>query len=629
MGILHVNKKWKNKATSLPIDVKAQIVIASTVCIKVKNKLMKYIDKIEIQYFRSLKDCKIENINELNVFSGKNDSGKSNILKALDLFFNTQRSNFQFDYNKERLQEVRKDSIKGKQFISIKIHFLNSGGFNSLPDKFYIVRTWDRTGNMIGDKNNLKQQFDAGKIKTKNFNRTIGGLTTFLNRIRYTYIPAIKDEKFFFYLLELLQQILFEKSKKGKNKIDTVTEEFNTELNQITQNLSDEFQKISGISSTLNFPTEISELFQRLIIDTKTGDFKIPLSYRGEGIRMRYIPTILNYIAKNSNQYHIWGFDEPENSCEYSLSKELSGSFANEYVKNSQIFVVTHSFHFISLTGDKISRYRICKDSGGISSNIIFLDKKNLEELENEIGIIQLNEKLAILYEQFSKEREEIHTIKEKLKESSKPFLIFEGPSDNILFSTAFISLEKTDIKTQYTLCEHQTNDDGATIGSNAPEINKYLHSHITKTPLENIIIAIFDYDNEGFNEFKALKKSKLYISYISSGITFKNILQHKDRKNVFAITLVPPSFRQNYVHPDHSNYCFLTTELLLNDSLIPSSNKMYPTLYDKSVYSFTGKKVAFAEKIKDRFDTGESIDFSGFDLTIKLINELIKNLKN
>ena len=208
---------------------------------------MKYIDKIEIHYFRSLKDCKIENINDLNVFSGKNDSGKSNILKALNLFFNTQKSNFQFDYNKERLQDVRKDTIKGKQFISIKIHFLNPGGFNSLPDKFYVIRTWDRTGNMISDKNNLKQQFDAGNVKTKNFNRTIGGLTTFLNRIRYTYIPAIKDEKFFFYLLELLQQILFEKSKKGKNRIDTVTEEFNAELNQITQNLSDEFKKISGI----------------------------------------------------------------------------------------------------------------------------------------------------------------------------------------------------------------------------------------------------------------------------------------------------------------------------------------------------------------------------------------------
>lgn len=585
---------------------------------------MKYIEKVEIRFFRSIKDSKIENLKDLNIFSGKNDSGKSNILKALDLFFNTQKSVFQLDYNKERLQEVRRDSIKGKQFISVKVHFLNPGGFNTLPDKFYLMRTWDRTGVMIGDKHNLKQLFDAKKIKTTNFNRCLGGLTTYLNRIRYTYVPAVKDEKFFFYLLELLQQVLFEKSKKGKNRIDSVTEQFNNELNQITETLSAEFQKISGISSTLNFPTEISELFQRLIIDTETGEFNVPLSYRGEGIRMRYIPTILNYIAKSSNQFHIWGFDEPENSCEYSLSNELAQSFSQEYVKNSQIFVVTHSFHFISLSGSNIARFRVYKNENGISSNVIFLDKKNLEELENEIGIIQINEKLAELYDNFTKEREQLNEIRLKLKESSKPFLIFEGPSDNILFSSAYKVLNNRNITNDFILCEHQTNDSGSTIGSNAPDINKYLHSHITKTPLENIIIAIFDFDNEGFNEFKALKKQRLYLPFTIGGNSFQNILQHKDRKNIFAITLVPPEFRKNFVHYDNSNYCYLTTELLLEDNEIPVANKAYPTLFDKSVYSFHGKKVSFANKIQERSENGDSINFLGFSATLDLINKIL-----
>lgn len=48
---------------------------------------MKLINKINIEYFRSLKSVHIENINHLNIFSGKNDIGKSNILKALDIFF--------------------------------------------------------------------------------------------------------------------------------------------------------------------------------------------------------------------------------------------------------------------------------------------------------------------------------------------------------------------------------------------------------------------------------------------------------------------------------------------------------------------------------------------------------------
>jgi AAA15 family ATPase/GTPase len=587
---------------------------------------MKYIEKVDIQYFRSLKDSKIKDLKELNIFSGKNDSGKSNVLKAFDLFFNSKDTNFLLDYNKERLQEVRSESVKGKQYISIKIHFLNPGGFSSLPAKFYMVRVWDRTGKIVTEKHNLKQQFDAGKIKSKSYNRCLGGLTKFLNRIEYTYVPAVKDERFFYYLLELLQRILFEKSrKKTISTIDSITGEFNAELNSITNDLSNEFQQITGIDSTLNFPTEIAELFQRLIIDTKSGNHQIPLQNRGEGIRMRYIPTILNYISRNSKNFHIWGFDEPENSCEYSLAKELASTFANEYTKNSQIFVVTHSFHFISLANEKISRFRVYKDENGISSKVVFLDKKNLEELESELGIIQINEKLAELYSSFVKEREEIKIIKSKLEESSKPFLIFEGPSDNQLFSTAYKSLKNKEITNDYLLCEHQTNSNGSTVGSNAPDINKYLHNHITKTPIENKIIAIFDYDNEGFNEFKALKKSNIYTSFTLDGITFKNVLQHKDKKNVFAITLVPPPFRAIYVHPDHSNYCYLTTELLLDDSIIPVANKVYPTLFDKSVFSFHGKKVSFAQKINEKAVNGDTIDFSGFNGTLELIKKLAK----
>jgi acyl CoA:acetate/3-ketoacid CoA transferase alpha subunit len=51
----------------------------------------------------------------------------------------------------------------------------------------------------------------------------------------------------------------------------------------------------------------------------------------------------------------------------------------------------------------------------------------------------------------------------------------------------------------------------------------------------------------------------------------------------------------------------------------------MYPTLYDKSVYQFSGKKITFAEKIMERASKGETIDFSGFAETFKIINELIR----
>ncbi|MBL0098685.1 MAG: AAA family ATPase [Saprospiraceae bacterium] len=59
---------------------------------------MDIISKIEIKHFRSFdggKDqpkVRIEGLKDINVFSGSNDSGKSNVLRALNLFFNNEIS---------------------------------------------------------------------------------------------------------------------------------------------------------------------------------------------------------------------------------------------------------------------------------------------------------------------------------------------------------------------------------------------------------------------------------------------------------------------------------------------------------------------------------------------------------
>ncbi len=45
------------------------------------------IKRIHVKNFRSLVDETIE-LSDFNFFVGKNDSGKSNVLKALNLFFN-------------------------------------------------------------------------------------------------------------------------------------------------------------------------------------------------------------------------------------------------------------------------------------------------------------------------------------------------------------------------------------------------------------------------------------------------------------------------------------------------------------------------------------------------------------
>lgn len=582
---------------------------------------MQIISRIEIEYYRSLKKVSIKNVNHLNIFSGKNDIGKSNVLKALDTFFNKREINFNDDFNKERLGEVRRESIKGKQFIKITLELNNPGGYKTLPKKFTISKSWDRNGHQIeGIKDNFEALIKAKKFKTSKLEITRRSLTGFLNKIRFTYIPAIRDERFFSFLLNNLQETIFQVEERKRNQtFQKNIIEFNKTISDLTKVLNGEFENVSGISSNLSFPNNVSEIFQRLIIDTKSGEHDIPLRLRGDGIRLRYIPTILNYISNHSKYLEIWGFDEPENSCEYSLSQKIAEQFADEYSINTQIFVASHSFHFISLNKSNTTKYRVFRVDKSMNTSIAIIDETNKIVLSNELGVLEINNELSKLYTTLTKEMELIDETREALEKSKKPYLIFEGKSDNILFEMAFLSLFGKDINTKFTLCQHMVNDNGAAIGSSARFINDFLYNHISKTPTDNKVIAVFDSDKTGIDELKALKKA---FNQLDSPSDKYYLFQHKAKSTVFAISLVPPLHRSNFFTKAKSDYCYISTELLLVDSEIPSINKLYPTLYDKTVFSFSGDKNSFATNISNR---PSQIDFSGFKPTFDLIEQILK----
>jgi len=582
---------------------------------------MKIISKIKIEFYRSLNSVLIKNLNHLNVFSGKNDIGKSNVLKALDTFFNKSKVQFIDDFNKERLTEVKRDSIKGKQFIKITIDFNNPGTYNTLPTIFSVSKSWDRDGNIIeGFKYNFDTIVNRGKLKKEKLKTARTSLTKFLNKIRFTYVPAIRDEQFFSYLLNKLQETIFEVEERKKNQtFQKRISDFNETVTELTSALNLEFQSVSGVQSSLSFPNNVAEIFQRLIIDTKSGEHDIPLRLRGDGIRLRYIPTILNYISNNSKYYEIWGFDEPENSCEYSLSKKISEQFSNEYSKKSQIFVASHSFHFISIENENTSKFRVYRKGGSENTEVVQIDARNKSLLSDELGIIDINKELSKLYESLSKEMTMISVTKEKLKNIENPYLIFEGKTDNKLFSIAFEALYNKTIDNDFILCEHLISENGSTIGSGANFINQFMHNHISKTPTNNKVIGIFDFDSTGMSEIIALKR--LFDKLDKNSEKFL-LYRHKVKPNVFVMTLVTPNHRKQFTHKEQKDYCYLSTELLLLDSDIPNTNRKYPTLFDRTVYTFSGNKEIFASAIETKKTT---TNFDGFKPTFEIIDRIIR----
>ncbi len=199
---------------------------------------MKLIDKIEIKYFRSFYEKKVEiiDLKDLNIFSGKNDCGKSNILRALNLFFNNEteigkKLIFAEDFSKFKAIQIKEDKSKREEsaakkaareqhsIISIKIHFDLSSlerPIKNLPKNFWISRTWKK--NTEADKPEqsdnletlyLKQLKSEGREPLTGYiGRLVHARTLFLKKVRFEYVPAIKDRDFQNYLFSKVQETI-------------------------------------------------------------------------------------------------------------------------------------------------------------------------------------------------------------------------------------------------------------------------------------------------------------------------------------------------------------------------------------------------------------------------------------
>lgn len=602
---------------------------------------MNIIEQIEIKNFRSFGNRKLESYKvlkcqSLNIISGANDSGKSNILRALNLFFNkkTDLNNF-FDFSKDffKKEEIDENEIK-EELVTIKIWFHNPKNIGKnqekksniyLPEKFWVSRKWKKTSefSLFDQLSSIEKDFEIeknkdfdlflvdGKTLKSNARASLQKqLTDFINSIQFHYVPAIKDSSYFSHLYGELQQTLW------KTKISTVEKrknEFEKAIQEETDQLMEDFKNSIGgdgsIEPVFQLPSDLINLFRALVVQTGNVD----LTLRGDGFQAKLIPEILNFIAikeisftaksiksdYKSKKYFIWGFEEPENSYEYRNAQILAEKFKNIYSQNAQIFISTHSFNFLSLRGDNIGVYRIWKDSHTKGSKITKLkfDTKgkirfdstalysDWELLQDELGFFYLNEELNTIYEE---KRKQIEFIKAKTEEIVKPIIYSEGNNYKFLERAKRIFLPNLDI---------EINDCG---GKN--ELQK-LFNLFAKTEFNRFhIFFVFDCDaNSSYNACKLLKSNFITPYIFSKNINNKIIEIQSGIENLFDAELIEII--------DESQL-FSVTEVHKDGKIISRDRKL--------------RKDNFLKYFLEERD--EDNDFCNFVELFKIIEEKIKN---
>lgn len=651
---------------------------------------MKIIEKIEIKNFRSFlgtrQDNKAEilNVSDLNIFSGANDSGKSNILRALNLFFNNKISaddDFVFDRD---FPLSKKDDYQ--KVIEIKIYFNLSADKNRdkfLPEKFSVSKFYSQGKNKYrdyllegenkkGEKIKIFTNSDKNKYSKseKQYRQHLWG---FINKISFEYVPAVKDKYFFSRLFgrtileiknnedNLVDDLKVEKKKiekyedtilkiknlisvrklkikkeknKKKNKIwgkeiISYKEQIksykdkdwrDTEIDEIKNKISSASVLGTAINALqLGINTFSKELFQKISeflpsefqvgqdfesffekFDIGTGANKdISLKLRGDGIQVKFIPEVLNFLnnSQKNKKYFIWGFEEPENSSEYKNQQELAKKLKEKYLEKRQIFITTHSEEFLSVYDDdkdKMSRKAnlyyvkkiINKKSEDFSLIKLFDVEKNVfafgtekSEIENDIGssFIRANysKELKKIKDNFVKEKESLDKENIKLQdavgESNKPVLFVED-SYNEVYKIAWLKIfNKVHTKDNFRDIFDKNCYFSIFPLEGASNLSGFLRMQNIDFWKNKKVIGLFDFDEAGKKQFQSIKDKNCWDVDIE-GIK-KNGL-YKKRKNhecFYAMLLPVPEDLDAFADMEFTSY--IEIENLLPKKFLVENN--------------------------------------------------------
>ncbi|MFZ5517546.1 MAG: AAA family ATPase [Candidatus Zhuqueibacterota bacterium] len=410
---------------------------------------------LEIDNFRSIISTTLQ-IEFSNITSviGPNNSGKSNILRALQLFFNGKIDNKPYtadlDYPKNSSLSPSKQT-KITVTISYEPHretiinnaiqeLENNSGQQRLDNNQVRLR-------LSYSKKGIESWQFIGRGGARNISKELINKVRDAVRssVRFKYIPVGRDIKETIYseLSDELIRTIFSgwsgqiQSRQAinnaiQNLIMSLEPKLNETSNSITHSINDAFQEIQNLSFSLPF-NDLESMLPSLSLNI-TDNYETGLTEKGAGIQTSSLIFLLKYLADNHPQRHnsrvtfFWAIEEPESYLHPARQKNIS-SILNSFSSEVQTIITTHSPHFVPRT-NKEKSYIIEKSNDEPYSTMII--GQDYELARNSLGVTLLD---SMYLQQIN--------------------IVVEGPSDEIVlrnviekaYSNSQLNLDPTEIK--------------------------------------------------------------------------------------------------------------------------------------------------------------------------------------
>jgi predicted ATP-dependent endonuclease of OLD family len=457
------------------------------------------IERLFIHNYRSITTLDMEfPINRMPiVICGPNNVGKTNILRALNLFFYDDFNAF------EDIPYHIAEGSRGQGFkTTIKVHFKD----DDERAKYKIEKTFSQK-KIHGINQNIITKKGIRHILRKEKKKLLPKeIDDYLNSIWYIFVEASNIN-----LPDLIKKIVkndilslgLDRLRKRQQKPLTILQKFISESKhtlvnietQIGANFKEFIRKndiIKGIKDwdiQINFPKfdnlrdAISDMVTFTLYDTN----KRKLDSKGSGIQRILFLSLVKYISENTKRDVIWGLDEPEVFLQPGLQKEVFKILKDLAIKLS-IILTTHSHHFIDL--NEINNCFLLTADYEIKN---YVRRPNEEYFKVDTKIDQKAglEKIIAIREQMGINTNDSWEV--------LPYnLLVEGQDDKDYIQTLcqLFNIQRPNIFIANGVDKY-------------PGYLSFLEHFCTDLTYKPIINCIFDHDNAGKNKYSEIKIEK------------------------------------------------------------------------------------------------------------------------
>ncbi|MEJ8615343.1 ATP/GTP-binding protein [Helicobacter pylori] len=334
------------------------------------------IQSVRIKNFKNFKDTTIDGFTKLNIITGENNAGKSNLLEALyclvgksmhpctnilEIYDNIRKEpltieskNLMF-YGLDTEKEIQiVTTLDNNQTLDLQIKFIASEYQNTIESQII------PTAEQVQAFSQLKFIFKKGEEEIYN---------DYLNIARIPNFPPIPNQSSYnrqfknFEPNQSQKLLSFESAaiitpSDVARKRDVINPNaihiMNPNIIQAVRKILDDNQLEKRLNQSLNqFDKNIQAIRfnanNQLKLEVKNIKEKVPLSVFGDGL-MKYLHIVSAFIANNATTIYI---DEVENGLHFSrmglLLKNIIDFINNNKDRNLQVFMTTHSQEFVEI----------------------------------------------------------------------------------------------------------------------------------------------------------------------------------------------------------------------------------------------------------------------------------------